>query len=100
MRFSQLESLTDSELSLLLYIVNVLEPIKSPSFHIEKPTQLLWVRHDALLWKLAQHQSELTDEGKEIFNSLMVKLNKTPEQEREDYERATNTELTQSEFQF
>ena len=100
MRFSQLESLTDSELSLLLYVVNVLEPIQSPNFHIAKPTQLLWVRHGALLWKLAQHQSKLTDEGKEIFNSLMVKLNKTPEQEREDYERATNTELTQSEFQF
>jgi hypothetical protein len=100
MRISQLESLDESELSLLLYVVNVLEPIQSPKFVIDKPKQLLWVRHDALLWKLSRHQSKLTDEGKKIFNSLMIKLNKTPEQEHQDYERATNTTLTQSEFQF
>ena len=100
MRINQLESLTESELSLLLYVVNILEPIKSPSFHIETPKELLWVKHDALIWKLSQHQSKLTDEGKLVFDGLLAKLNKTPEQEREDYERATNTELTQSEFQF
>lgn len=100
MRIDQLNSLNESELSLLLYIVNVLEPIQSPKFQIDKPKQLLWVRHDALLWKLSKHESNLTDEGKSIFQSLMVKLNKTSQEEREDYERSTNTTLTQSEFQF
>lgn len=100
MRLSQLQLLDESELSLLLYIVNVLDPIQSPRVNMDIPQHLLWVRHDALLWKINQYQSKLTDEGKEIFNSLMIKLNKTPQQEREDYERSTNTTLTQPEFQF
>jgi len=99
MRINQLGLLTEQELSLVLYVVNVLEPLQSPKIELGLK-ELPWLKHESLIWKLKQHQSKLTDEGKEIFNSLMTKLNKTPQQENEDYERATNTQLTQSEFQF
>ncbi len=99
MRISQVELLTEQELSLLLYVVNILEPLQSPKIELGLK-ELPWLKHESLIWKLNQHQSNLTDEGRIIFHSLMLKLNKSPQQEREDYERATNTELTQSEFQF
>ena len=50
MRISQLQSLTEQELQLILYVVNVLEPLTSPKIEIG-PKELLWFRHDALLWK-------------------------------------------------
>jgi len=100
MRLSQLQLLDDSEISLLLYVVNVLDPIQSPKVDMENPKNILWIRHDALLWKLSQHHSKLTESGKEVFKSLMTKLNKSPVQEHIDYEHSTNTTLTQSEFQF
>jgi hypothetical protein len=100
MRISQLESLTEYELNLLIHIVNVVEPIESPSFKITTAKDLLWIRHDQLMKKLDRQESKLTDVGKELFKSLVTKLNKTSEQERQDYERATKPELTQSEFQF
>ena len=95
-----MESLDELELDLLLYIINVYEPIKSPDFEITNPNDLLWIHHNDLLMKLSRNESKLTDGGKEVFKSLMTKLNRTPEQEREDYENTTKPELTQSEFQF
>jgi len=98
MRISQLKSLNESELDLLLYVVKVAEPISL--FEINKPSDLLWIHHDDLLYKLSCQESKLTDEGKEVFKGLMIKLNKTPEQEREDYDNSSKPIFTQSEFQF
>lgn len=99
MRIGQLQSLTQDELALLLYIVNVIDPISIPKMEFG-PKELLWFKHDALLWKLAQQEPKLTPEGKEIFQGLMSKLNKTPQQEQEEYERASKPLFIQSDFQF
>lgn len=79
MRISQLKSLTKHEFDLLLYIFNVLEPIRPPIVIDEK--SILFIRHDILTWKVAQQESKLTDEGKLVFKGLMSKLNKTTAQE-------------------
>ena len=99
MRIGQLKSLTESELSLLSYIVNLKDPPDSPRMEF-KPNHLLWFKKDVLLNKIKKNHQELNDEGKIIFESLSSKLNKTIEQEREEYEHTTKPELTQSEFQF
>lgn len=99
MRIGQLKSLTEEELALLLYVLNVLDPISIPKIPFG-PKEALWIKHDVLLWKLAQQESKLTPEGKTVFQNLMVKLNRNPYQEREEYERSTLPLFTQSEFQF
>lgn len=98
MRTSQLKSLTDDELNLLLYVVNVSEPISSPPVEIT-PERLLWIKHDALLWKLSKQESKLTEDGKKVFSSLMVKLNVTSQQELENKKTLENTN-GQLEFSF
>ena len=98
MRIGQLESLTQDELGLLLYVVNVLAPT-SPPMEIS-PKMLLFFKHDALLFKLAQQEPKLTDEGKKVFHSLMTKLNRTWIQEVIDHENSIRPELTQQELQF
>ena len=47
MRISQLQSLTQEELQLLLYVVNIVEPLTSPKIEIG-PKELLWFKHDAV----------------------------------------------------
>jgi len=98
MRIGQLNSLTHNELGLLLYIVNVVEPI-SPPIEVS-PKMLLFFKHDKLTFKVAQQEPKLTDDGKKIFHGLMTKLNKTWMQEVTDYENTTRPEFTQSEFSF
>lgn len=85
MRISQLQSFTNTELSLLLYIVNEVEPIMGPKVEIGK-NELLWIRHDDLLQKLVRQQDKLTDEGRVIFNQVLAKLSKTSQQEIEEEE--------------
>jgi len=94
MRIGQLQSLNEQELSLLLYIVNVADPIKSPKIEIGLK-ELPWIRDDMLAWKLSQQQKNLTDEGKAILDSLMFKLNRTSIKEAEDYENTTKSASTQ-----
>lgn len=98
MRIGQLESLTQDELGLLLYVVNVLSPT-SPPMEIS-PKMLLFFKHDALLFKLAQQESKLTDDGKKVFHGLMAKLNQTWLQEVIDHENSIRPEFTQQELQF
>lgn len=98
MRISQLDSLTEMELCLLLYVVNILSPV-GPELEIT-PRLLLSVKHDALLWKLSQIQPQLNEEGTKVFTSLMTKLNKTWLDEVTEHENSTKTELSQPEFQF
>ena len=99
MRISQLQSLTQEELQLLLYVVNIVEPLTSPKIEIG-PKQLTWFKHDALVRKLTNHELKLTPEGQVIFKGLMAKLNKTATQEAKEYEHTSKPIFTQSEFQF
>lgn len=98
MRIGQLQSLNEDELALLLYIVNVIDPVSIPKMEFG-PKELLWFKHDALTFKIAQQEPKLTPEGKEIFKGLMIKLNRTPQQEQQDYERASKPLFVQSNFQ-
>jgi hypothetical protein len=99
MRNGQLQSLTDDELSLLLYVVNVIDPLKAPKIEIG-PKELLWFKHDALLGKLSQQETKLTPEGKVVYDGLMAKLKMTPQQEAENYASASKPMFEQSNFQF
>ena len=99
MRTGQLQLLNQDEISLLLYIVNSIEPKSLQNVEFG-PNELLWIKHDALTWKVSQQESKLTTEGKEVFNGLMTKLNYTPQQEREEYEHTSRPLFVQSEFQF
>ena len=112
MRISQLQSLSTEELSLLLYVVNVIDRIRPPN-EITKNI-LLSIKPEILSWKLAQQESKLTEHGKLHFKSLMTKLNRNPMQDVIDdmnnasktiqlylqlnYDNTTNTTSTQSEF--
>jgi len=97
MRISQVQSLSEEELSLLLYIVNVIHPIK-PGPEIT-PNLLPTIRHDALLWIVSQQEPKLTAAGKIVFQSLMVKLNKTWIQEAMEYAESIRPEMFQQEFE-
>jgi hypothetical protein len=98
MRTWQLDMLTEDELALLVHIVNVADPIKSPEFQVKKASDLLLIRHDALLWKCSQQEKNLSDEGKPVFTNLMTKLNMSLD--TYFHEHPKRTELIQSEFQF
>lgn len=98
MRIGQLESLTPDELDLLLYIFNELYPIK-PGPEIT-PKMLLFIKHDVILWTLAQCESKIKPEHKHLIESLSTKLNKTWIQEVIEHESILKPLYTQSEFQF
>lgn len=73
MTLNQLETLTEDELALALYVVNVIEPLDIPKMQFE-PRQLTWFRHEALVEKLVRAFPKLLPEGHPIFVSLMEKL--------------------------
>ena len=99
MRIGQLQALTQDELAFILYIVNVVEPIDIPKMEFN-PKQLLWFKHDMLLQKLSRQEPKLTSEGKAVLQGVIAKLNKTPQQEVEEYEHSTAPLFVQPEFQF
>ncbi len=103
MRIGQLQSFTNTELALMIYIVNEIEPIVSPKVIIGKK-ELLWIRNDDLLQKLVRQQEKLTDEGKIVINQILTKLKKTSKQEIEEEEtrqKFLNSEnLIQMEFNY
>ena len=98
MRIGLLKSLTMDELSLLTYIMNNIEPVSLPKR--ELPHELLWYKHDYLLWKVSQSESKLTEEGKVVYNSLVKTLNKTWEEEIKEYENSSKPVYTQTVFSF
>ncbi len=100
MRISQLESLTEQELSLLIIVIQTLEPITSPKFEIKTLKDITFLTPELIISKLKNQEKNLNDEGKLIYQSLIAKLSMTSIQENIDYENSTKPELTQSEFQF
>jgi len=72
MRIEQLHSLTEDELAMLLYIVNVLKPVEPK---IEITPQLLTVfKHSALVEKIVNCHGAVKPEAYPIFFSLLTKL--------------------------
>lgn len=73
MTLNQLETLTEDELALALYVVNVVAPPVLPKMTFE-PRHLTWFRHDMLIKKLLDSFTKLKPEGHATYTSLMQKL--------------------------
>ena len=73
MTLSQLESLTDDELAMALYIVNVLKPVQPPMGEIP-PRGLTWFKHDMLVKNIVDCFSLVKPEFHAIYLSLLTKL--------------------------
>ena len=94
MRRQLIQSFSEDELCMLFYIVNVLHPTGLPAevtysdlphFNIER-----------LKWKISQCAAQVSEEGKPVFESLMMKNNRIPQDEAYDY--ANETTIVESDF--
>lgn len=74
MKLAQLESLTEDELEMMLYIISVVNPPSSPKLDEWKPHNLTWFKHDALVKRLMDSFPRVLPEGHEIFVSMMQKI--------------------------
>jgi hypothetical protein len=70
-RIETLKSLTDDEMSMLLYILNTEPPL--PITEVT-PRLILSYKTDALTWKLSQWRDKVKDEYIHIFDQLMFKI--------------------------
>ena len=73
MTLNQLESLTEDELAMVLYIVNVIVPPEAPKMEFE-PRHLTWFKHDMLMKKILEVFPKLKPEGHDTYKSLLEKL--------------------------
>lgn len=81
-RIETLQSLTEDELAMLLYILNSDPPL--PITEVT-PQLVLSYKIDALTWKLSQWESKVKDEYKHIYDQLMYKVsNVKPRNTTED----------------
>ena len=69
----QLEELTEDELALLFFIVNVASPIDCPKMEFDK-NSIKWFRHDMLVKKILDVFPKLNREGHATYSSLLKKL--------------------------
>lgn len=70
----KINSFTEDELALILYILNVESPVR-PKMEIREK-DLIYFRDPVLLWKFSQLQPRITDEAMPIYNGMMAKLNR------------------------
>jgi hypothetical protein len=73
MTLNQLETLTDEEMAIVLYIVNVVAPPESPKMEFE-PRHLTWFKHDMLVKKIVDAFPKVKPEGHDTYKSLLAKL--------------------------
>ena len=73
MTLNQLYNLTEQELDMCLYIVNVLKPVK-PSLGEIPPRGLTWFKHDILIKNIVDCFSLVKPEYHAIYLSLLEKL--------------------------
>ena len=73
MTLNQLQSLTEDELAICLYVVNVIDPMTCPKMEFE-PRNLTWFRHEFLIRKLVNAFPKLLPEGHATYVSLLAKL--------------------------
>ncbi|HOT89480.1 MAG TPA: hypothetical protein PLC59_00075 [Bacteroidales bacterium] len=73
MTLSQLDSLTEEELGMALFIINHISPLELPKMQFE-PQHLTWFRHEMLVKKFLNSFNRLKPEGYPIYVSLMQKL--------------------------
>ncbi len=97
MRLQQLQSLTDDEKDLLLYVMNDYGNRMPIIYSVD---ELRWFKNEAILWRLSQSQSKLNELGKPVFTELMRKLNMSSHQDAIEFAEKNKPEYTQVEFQF
>ena len=90
MTLNQLEDLTEDELALVLYVVNVIAPLEVPKMQFE-PRQLTWFKHDMLIKKLLDSFNKLKPEGHATYTSLMQKLGVCVQIKQNEPPRTENT---------
>ena len=73
MTLNQLETLSEDELALCLFINNVTFPMECPKIELTA-RQLTWLRHDMLIKKLLDAFPRLKPEAHPIYSSMMQKL--------------------------
>jgi hypothetical protein len=73
MTLNQLQTLTDDELAIALYVVNHLSPPGIPPGPFDA-RDLTWFKHLSLVQKLVDSFSKLKPEGHAVYKSLMEKL--------------------------
>lgn len=73
MTINQLETLTESELEMILYIVNIIDPMTFPKVEFQ-PRTLTWFKHKMLVQKLVNAFPRVLPEGHATYQSLMNKL--------------------------
>lgn len=73
MTLNQLESLTEDELAMCLYVVNVISPPDIPKVEFTA-RNLTWFRHDMLVQKLVDATPKVKEEAHDIYFSLLGKL--------------------------
>lgn len=98
MRPDTIKFLTEDELGLLLYIVNVVEPMTLPKMEIGVK-ELPWLRQQQLVEKLIRQNDKLTPEGQAILKTLVAKVTRHPIHEAEENERTLQQIASQPDFQ-
>jgi len=73
MNQQQLDSLTEDELAVLFYVVNVVSPMTFPKMEFDM-NSIKWFRHDMLIKKLLDSFNRLKPEGHATYTTLMEKL--------------------------
>lgn len=73
MTLNQLQTLTDDELAIALYVVNHVSPPGIPPGPFEA-RELTWFKHPALVQKLIDSFPKIKPEGHATYSSLMGKL--------------------------
>lgn len=104
MRMDTIKCLNDDELSLLLYVVNSIDPMTCPKMEIGIK-ELPWLHQERLIKKLISQEPKLNDRGKETLRVLIAKLTRYSQHEAEEFqqqenEHAKERESSQSMFQF
>ncbi len=75
----EMNSLTEAETDMLLYICNVLYPIRPPvpTEHNKHPITDTYIRSankDFILARVIESESAISETGKEVYNTLRNKL--------------------------
>ena len=73
MTLNQLQSLSEDELAMALYIVNNISPPGIPPLPFD-PRELTWFKHNLLVQKFIDSFPRIKPEAHHIYKSLMEKL--------------------------
>lgn len=93
-----IETLTDDELSLLLFIINVKNRIGIPDMVFE-PRHLKWFRHGMLAKRVLDVFHDVKPEGHDIYSSLLTKMGVQHEIRKEEVPMPTSASVESQQTQ-